>query len=386
MSRKTNEIRLNQDGKLVIMQVSDPQDMVHVRKAMVQMLDNAYDKVKPDLVLFTGDNILGNHLLDARFGTRQVASGWQATYDRIEKSLAHILEPLEKRGIPFAMVYGNHDDCNCVTKQEHIEAYRKYSMCLPMNDSDRRVDCDTYNIPVLSNDGSKTVFNLWMLDCAWHDHQEDRGYAAIKKETVEWYKEKSAQLKEENGGKLVKSLLFQHIPLNQTLELLKECEATKRGAVKAYDSNKYYCLDTQKASGFLGEYFNGCDDEFGLFEAIKETGDVMAVVTGHDHCNNFVGEVDGIKFVATPAASFRCYGNDQRGVRVFVLDENKPDEFETYTLDYTDLCGDSLGANLRYIWDADDKILEKGILIAGSVCAAAVLTAKTVKALKKIFD
>ena len=61
------------------MQVSDTQDMKYVRKAMVNMLDNAYDKLKPDLVLFTGDNILGNHLLDARFGSKQIASGKQAT-------------------------------------------------------------------------------------------------------------------------------------------------------------------------------------------------------------------------------------------------------------------------------------------------------------------
>ena len=61
--KNTNAIKFNSAGKLIIMQVSDPQDMKYVRKAMVKMLDNAYDLLKPDLVLFTGDNILGNHLL-----------------------------------------------------------------------------------------------------------------------------------------------------------------------------------------------------------------------------------------------------------------------------------------------------------------------------------
>ena len=70
---------MNSSGKLRIMQVSDPQDMKYVRKAMVDMLDKAYDKLKPDLVVFTGDNILGNHLLDARIGSRQIASGRAAT-------------------------------------------------------------------------------------------------------------------------------------------------------------------------------------------------------------------------------------------------------------------------------------------------------------------
>ena len=43
--------------KLKIMQVSDPQDMHFVRKAMIKMLDKAYDTVKPDLIVFTGDNV-----------------------------------------------------------------------------------------------------------------------------------------------------------------------------------------------------------------------------------------------------------------------------------------------------------------------------------------
>ena len=152
-----NAIRMNKDGRLVIMQVSDPQDMKYVRKAMVKMLDKAYDTVKPDLVLFTGDNILGNHLLDARFGSRQIAEGKEATLDIMKASLHHICAPLEKRGIPFAMIYGNHDDMNLVTKEEQIEIYKSYSGCLPMNDCSNGVDCDTYNIPVLSADGSKTV-------------------------------------------------------------------------------------------------------------------------------------------------------------------------------------------------------------------------------------
>lgn len=60
------------NGKFVILQVSDPQDLQFVRKTMVKMLDKAYDRISPDLVVFTGDNILGNHLRDARFGSRKV--------------------------------------------------------------------------------------------------------------------------------------------------------------------------------------------------------------------------------------------------------------------------------------------------------------------------
>ena len=211
--RKSNEIRMNSSGKLRIMQVSDPQDMKYVRKAMVDMLDKAYDKLKPDLVVFTGDNILGNHLLDARIGSRQIASGRAATLSIMKDSIRHICLPLDKRKIPFAMIYGNHDDMNLVSKDDQADIYRSYSMCLPMNTRNGRVDCDTYNVPVFSNDGSKLVFNLWMIDSAWYDKAEDKCYQAIKPETVEWYKQTSQQLKDSNGGNPVPSLMFAHIPL-----------------------------------------------------------------------------------------------------------------------------------------------------------------------------
>ena len=90
-------------GKFTVLQVSDPQDMKYVRPAMVKMLNNAYDAVKPDLVLFTGDNILGNHLLDARIGNRQIASGKEATLKVMRESIDNIAAPLQRRGIPFAL-------------------------------------------------------------------------------------------------------------------------------------------------------------------------------------------------------------------------------------------------------------------------------------------
>ena len=67
------------NGKFKILQVSDPQDMHYPRRSMLRMLDKAYDTIKPDLVVFTGDNVLSNHLLDARFGNKHVAEGYEAT-------------------------------------------------------------------------------------------------------------------------------------------------------------------------------------------------------------------------------------------------------------------------------------------------------------------
>lgn len=373
----SNAVKMNKNGKLVIMQVSDPQDMKHVRKAMIKMLDKAYDMVKPDLVLFTGDNILGNHLLDARFGSRQVAEGKEATLEIMRDSLHHICAPLQKRSIPFAMIYGNHDDRNLVTKDEQADIYRSYSCCLPMNDGANGLDCDTYNIPVLSSDGEKTVFNLWMLDSAWYDKEADRCFEAVKPETVEWYKKTSSELKEANGGKNVDSLMFLHIPLPETENLVEPCTPGDEGAVEFKHSplGGWRRLRPDMASGYISENPSVLSDSAGLFDAVLECGDVRAIVTGHDHINRFEGTYKGVDFIQTACASFRCYGNRCRGVRVFVIDENNPADYVTYSLDYFEICGNGIPQKLRYYWDADEYEKKKLAVFgaAGAVVAASAL-------------
>lgn len=368
--RNTNEIRFNPSGKLKIMQVSDTQDMKYVRKAMVKMLDNAYDMLKPDLVLFTGDNILGNHLLDARFGDRQIASGKAATLQIMKESIHHICAPLDKRKIPFAMIYGNHDDMNLVPKDEQADIYRSYSMCLPMNNRNGRVDCDTYNIPVYSSSGEKLVFNLWMLDSAWYDKNEDKCYQAIKPETVEWYKQTAAKLKAENGGNPVPSLMFAHIPLPAMLNLIEQCGQNDIGALKT--EKGWFRLRPDIARGSMKEYPSILEDDNGLFEAVLECGDVKGIVSGHDHRNCFEGKYKGVEFVQTSCASFRCYGDNNRGVRIFEIDERDPENYMTYFFNYADLCGRGVGAKMRFFWDADELEKTKAAVLAGSAIAAGI--------------
>lgn len=372
--KNTNAVKFNSSGKLIVMQVSDTQDMKYVRKAMVKMLDNAYDILKPDLVLFTGDNILGNHLLDARIGDRKIASGKAATLQIMKESIHHICAPLEKRKIPFAMIYGNHDDMNAVSKDEQADIYRSYSMCLPMNTRNGRVDCDTYNIPVYSSDGEKVKFNLWMLDSAWHDKFEDKCYTAIKPETVEWYKQTSAKLKEENGGNPVPSLMFAHIPLPEITNLIEQCGPNDTGAVLT--EKKGWCrLRPDIARGTMLEYPCILEESAGLFDAALECGDVKGIVSGHDHVNCFEGKYKGIDFIQTSCASFRCYGGTMRGVRIFEIDERDPENYMTYFFNYADLCGRGIGAKIRYFWDADELEKTKAAVLAGTAVAAGIASA-----------
>ena len=53
------ELKFRPDGKFRIMQIADIQDTQITSKDTVELIEAALDKDKPDLVVFTGDQIKG---------------------------------------------------------------------------------------------------------------------------------------------------------------------------------------------------------------------------------------------------------------------------------------------------------------------------------------
>ncbi len=359
--------------KFRIMQVSDPQDLQIVRRTMIYMLNTAYDKYKPDLILLTGDNILGNHLCDARIGSKIVIKDKQGEYKAMRTAINKLVSHIEKRKIPFGMIYGNHDDRNRMTKKEQADIYREYSCCVGL-DCPESGDEATYNIPVYDENGEKVLFNIWMLDSAGQNKETGEGYEYVREQAIKWYKEKSKSLKESNGNENVPSIMVQHIPMVETLSLIEECSKDDEGAVQGPD-NKFFKLKAD-VEGVLGEYPSVVEKSNGQMDAIKECGDVKAVVFGHDHNNCFEGEVDGVKFIQTSCASFRCYGGWNRGVRLF--DVNEDGTFETKFYEYKEICGNSLLKKIRFVIDADGMTKERialalsGVALAGIVIGAII--------------
>ena len=363
------------NGKLTVLQISDAQDMHWVRKAMLIMIENACERVKPDLIVFTGDNVLGNHLCDYRFTDRKKNLTENEEYEILKKALKHIIDIPERKNIPFAAIFGNHDDWNSVTKEKHADIFRQSSMNRGLEN--RNGLCGTYCLPIYSSDGENRVMNFWMLDTAGYDKKRDACYEKITEEQVDWFKKESDKLKSENGGKPYPSLVFMHIPFKQITELYEECDKNNS---QLEAEGRYYRLKPC-SSGKLGELSSVLTDDSGMYNAIIEDSGVKGIVSGHDHRNCFTGEYDGMKFIATPCASFRCYGNETRGVRVFEIDEKSPEKFKTYTLSYTDLCGNGVISKLRYLRDADEMEKVKHTVIAFSAAIAAgvsIISAATV--------
>ena len=358
--------------KLRIMQVSDVQDMHFVRRAMVEMLECAYDALRPDLIVLTGDNIHGNHLDENRLGMK--TDDFSVILRNMTSALYHVLAPIEKRGIPFCMIFGNHDDLNPITKQEQADLYKDYPHFFGLNSDEPQLDCDTYNVPIYGSDGEKIVFNLWMLDSAGKDDGTGNGFEYVKPEAIEWYRRRSDALRTQNGGEPVPSLMFQHVPVPQITELFIPCGEDDPNAVKWRGADGLpYKLDQERADGYADEYPDVCDTDFGQLDAIRAQGDVCALVFGHDHANNFTCDLDGVHMIQTPGASFRSYGTARaRGVRMFEIDENDPRHFDTYTVSYYDLMGRNLRSKFSFFMSADEYDYKRAVLF-GTAAASALL-------------
>ena len=259
----------------------------------------------------------------------------------MEDILHRLLEPVVRRNIPFAPLFGNHDGQVGCTNQEQMQIYQRYEQCVGMDDP-ALPGCGTYDLPIYSNDGQKILFNLYLIDS--HGSAKGGGYAPVDPKQIEWYRATRDRLTQENNGEPVPSLVFQHIPVPEYYNVLLQVPHKTPGAVRAYRThkNESYILnpDMVDAGGFMRESPAIPDINTGEFDAIAEKGDVMAMFVGHDHINSFVGHYQNVDLVYTPGSGFNVYGPGvERAVRVIELNENQPHAYESHTLSYEELFG-----------------------------------------------
>ncbi len=320
-------LRFNKDGKFKIMQISDTQDIDIPREATIMFMEKALDAEKPDLVVFTGD---------------QLAGGKIETAEGVYAGIKAIVQPVVDRGIPFTVVFGNHDsDDGCpVSRDEQFAYYQTFPGCLAYDAVPEMYGTGTHNLPIYASEGSETKFNLWMIDSNDYD-RENGGYDYVHQDQIDWYENTSKAL-EAKEGHLVPSIVFQHIIVPEVAELLVDSPFSGENALskKINGENKLLMLKPGKASGILLEFPCPSDTNSGQFASWKARGDVIAATFGHDHINTFVGNVDGIDLVMCPGVTFQSYGRYiTRAVRIFELDENDPWSYDTHLYKYTDAFG-----------------------------------------------
>ena len=101
-------------------------------------------------------------------------------------------------------------------------------------------------------------------DGIWFDSNRD----SIESDQVNWYNKTSKEFTKINKENPIPSLAFFHIPLPEFREAIVDLDARFYGTRK----EKVACASRNT----------------GLFNAFKKNGDVMAVIVGHDHLNDYV--------------------------------------------------------------------------------------------------
>ena len=371
-------MEFKKDKKFKIMQITDMQEIPAVSPDTTALIEAAVEAEKPDLVVYTGDQIKG-------YGVTYKGKGKELE-NAVAATIKKLLEPVTKRNIPFAVTFGNHDRQVGISNKDQFEhIYKSLPNCI--GEQAEGIDGGgTYCIPIKSSDGSgKDAFCLYLFDSG--TDAKGGGYEPFDTKIIEWYKKARDKLKEKNGS-YIPSIVFQHIPLCEYYNVLKRVKKSHKGAIRAFRThkNEYYVLgDTCRKGDMLCEPPSIPNENTGEFDAISEKGDVMAVFVGHDHKNSFVGRYKNIDLGFTQSSGFNVYGNrTKRGVRIITLDENKPGEYETYTRTFEELVGtkvqkpvyDYLSSKMPETVDAAIPMIAKAVGILAAILGITILLAK----------
>lgn len=342
--KDSGKLQFNDDGNFRIMQVADLQDDMQLNGAVKEFLKEALVQEQPDLIVLTGDNISGGSC------RTDMLKSWDQR--RCEKAIDQFMSIFEDYGAPVAMVFGNHDDENALSKEELFDIYEQYDCFIGIDEGEALYGCGTYNLPIYSSkDASKMAYNLWMFDSNTYD-EELGGYDYVHDDQVEWYVNTSNALKEANGGVAVPSMAFQHIIVKEIFDLIESGENIE-GALLHQDGKDYVFKEGVLKSGYLKEYPCPATRQGKQFRAIQQQGDVVAMFFGHDHNNSFVADYNGIDLVATPGFTFNSYGNEDRAVRIIDIKEEETSTYSSYLVQFDDYFADNKMAMANYNMNAD---------------------------------
>ena len=324
------QIKFN-NGHLKVLQISDLQDNRFTCVDTLRFMEAAVKKIKPDLIVFTGDQL-------------DVVDLWgkgERCRKNVEKAINRLFSVFESFDIPFVLTFGNHDRETGLPNDEQAKIYAKMKNCICFDDvNDGRPDAGTFNVPIMSSDGSRTAMNIYVFDTG---SKTNGVYGGVRKEQLEWLDKTSREVNAD-------SIVFQHIPVDEIYELLEKVPKGTEGAEPAYGNRKGEYYRRRDGIKFMGEYGEtpaALPRECGEFEQLKKQGDVFAVYCGHDHYDSFIGTVDEIDLGYCPGAGYNTYGIYQREVRVFEFNENDVKNYKTYTVSYGDVCNKPLAEPVK---------------------------------------
>ncbi|OQR82298.1 hypothetical protein ACHHYP_16258 [Achlya hypogyna] len=206
------------------------------------------DNVEPDLVVFTGDQVENQMVIH--------------TPDEVKKAIDAYSAQVIARKIPWAMIFGNHDEGDSMSRQDMLNYITRlpysYSQFGPKDIN----GTSNFELEVAAGPDNSTAFRMYFIDTGLK--------GAISSGQLSYLRNISSAHNDS-----VPAILFAHFPPPE------------------YDVDEE---DIQQ--GKKGEHVSS-GPQSGLFDTLIEMGDVKAMFVGHDHLNDYCAERQGISL---------CYG------------------------------------------------------------------------------
>ncbi|KAK4507006.1 hypothetical protein PRZ48_000740 [Zasmidium cellare] len=262
--------RVTKDGKFKILQVSDahlstglgacrdaigpknePSTACEADPRTLEFIESVLDDEKPDLVVLSGDQVEGPTAPDT------------------QSAIFKMVAPLIERSIPYAAIFGNHDDEGPKslprTAQMALMQTLPFSLSQPGPDNIEGVG--NYYIEVLAPGSQHSAITLYLLDThsLTPDEKNYKGYDWIKRGQIDWFQNTAQGLKKNHHkySHIHMDMAFIHIPLPE-----------------------YADKSNQRAGGQWKEGVTAPGYNSHFYDALAEEG-VVAVGCGHDHVNDY---------------------------------------------------------------------------------------------------
>ncbi len=280
---------------------------------MYKTTEYLFSAAKPDMITLAGD---------------QTGGGNPTVIETIGRQI-------DSFGVPWAPVYGNHDDSHYgdgVPIAEQSEIYRSFENCIyrdgpaglnriQENGNDSignyvvnlvKVNGEEFHVVrtlIFMNSGSREDYSSSPY-IGQRPYYDGNATACLNRNQIEWYKQMVRSVQPYGQDGTVPSGLIMHMPI---FAYVYAASAAFTIPVNFYNYNAwlacsklqsyynsfkgYRWRDGYKSSyGVMHEALSCPPYEEGMFRAMKEMGSDFIMV-GHDHSNNFNIRYDGINFV-----------------------------------------------------------------------------------------
>ena len=259
-------------------------------KLLCETVTTLVEKTKPDLITISGDLAWAGHF----------------------ESYRHLGRLIDSFDIPWAPVFGNHDNQGGEEKvKKAAEILTEGGKCLLVK-GEEGLGWGNYVLGI--EEEGRLIHGIILMDSHDRTPYTDEngnttlGWGDVIPEQLDWYSEKVESLKKFGANE---SSLILHIPLYAYREAANA--AFKKGidlkAVRPYNGMQKECFNKgyEESFGVCYEGIASYPADNGFFDIIKKHDHTKTVICGHDHINSFAIKYKGVNLIYSLKTGCGCY-------------------------------------------------------------------------------